>query len=208
LSPAGQRLAAAEAAAAPVVALTISADGTRAAAASITGTIAIIDRATHEIRRTFGQTGAPLWSIAFLPDSRTLLAGGGDGTIRRWDSETGQSVDGIASARGDLLAADPGDAGAQVFRACAACHTLAANQGERAGPSLHGIFGRRIASLPGYDYSDALKRLDIVWTRETLAKLFDVGPSTFTPGTKMPEQRIGSDDDREALVGFLERATR
>jgi cytochrome c len=30
---------------------------------------------------------------------------------------------------------------------------------------------------------------------------------TYTPGTKMPEQRIGSAADREALVKFLERAT-
>jgi cytochrome c len=95
-----------------------------------------------------------------------------------------------------------------VFRACVACHTLAPDQGNRAGPSLHGIFGRRIASLPGYNYSEALKHLDIVWTRETLAKLFEIGPARCTPGTKMPEQRISSRDDREALVKFLEQATR
>jgi cytochrome c len=29
----------------------------------------------------------------------------------------------------------------------------------------------------------------------------------YTPGTKMPEQRIGSAEDRAALVRFLERAT-
>jgi cytochrome c len=73
---------------------------------------------------------------------------------------------------------------------------------------LHGIIGRRIASLPGYNYSEALKHLDIVWTPETLAKLFEIGPARYTPGTKMPEQRIGSPEDREALIQFLERATR
>jgi cytochrome c len=30
----------------------------------------------------------------------------------------------------------------------------------------------------------------------------------YTPGTKMPEQKIGSADDRAALVQFLARATR
>ncbi len=78
----------------------------------------------------------------------------------------------------------------------------------RAGPTLAGIFGRKIASLPGYDFSDALKRLDIVWTPETVAKLFEVGPAQYTPGTKMPEQIIGSPADRDALVRFLEKATR
>jgi cytochrome c len=47
-----------------------------------------------------------------------------------------------------------------------------------------------------------------VWTPETVAKLFEVGPATYTPGTKMPEQRIASPEDRDALVRFLEKATR
>ena len=94
-----------------------------------------------------------------------------------------------------------------MFRACVACHTLSADDGNRAGPTLAGLFGRRIATLPGYRFSDALKKLDIVWTPETVAKLFEVGPATYTPGTKMPEQRIGSAEDRDALVKFLERAT-
>jgi cytochrome c len=38
--------------------------------------------------------------------------------------------------------------------------------------------------------------------------LFEVGPASYTPGTKMPEQSIGSADDRKALVDFLERATK
>jgi cytochrome c len=70
------------------------------------------------------------------------------------------------------------------------------------------LFGRHIASLPGYKYSEALKHLDIVWTPETVSKLFEIGPARYTPGTKMPEQIIGSADEREALVKFLERATK
>ena len=50
--------------------------------------------------------------------------------------------------------------------------------------------------------------MDIVWTPETVSRLFEVGPATYTPGTKMPEQKIGRPEDREALVRFLEKATR
>ena len=107
-----------------------------------------------------------------------------------------------------LMAAYVGDHGADVFRACVACHTLGADQANRAGPTLAGIFGRRIATAPGYNFSEALKRLDIVWTPETVAKLFEMGPAAYTPGTKMPEQRIGSEADRTALEQFLERATK
>jgi cytochrome c len=49
--------------------------------------------------------------------------------------------------------------------------------------------------------------MDIVWTPETVAKLFEVGPAAYTPGTKMQEQRITSAEDREALVRFLGRVT-
>jgi len=114
----------------------------------------------------------------------------------------------IAGAPEDPLAPYAGDPGAEVFRACVACHTLKSDEGMRAGPTLAGIFGRKIATLPGYNFSPALKKLDIVWTPETVSKLFELGPMTYTPGTKMPEQRIGSSEDRTALVKFLERATK
>jgi cytochrome c len=208
LSPAGGQRGAVDASATPITSLALSDNGERIAAASIGGPVAIIDRKTHTLSRSLAGPGLPVWSAAFLPDGRTLLTGGADGAIRRWDSDTGQPADAVASGDPeDSLAAYAGDPGAQVFRACAACHTLKPDEGNRAGPTLHGIFGRRIATLPGYNFSPALKRLDIVWTPDTLAQLFDIGPATYTPGTKMPEQRIGSPEDRTALVRFLERAT-
>jgi len=80
-------------------------------------------------------------------------------------------------------------------------------EGPRAGPSLWHVFGRRIATLPGYNFSPALKKMDIVWSKKTVAKLFEIGPAHYTPGTKMPEQKIGSAADRKALVDFLGRVT-
>jgi cytochrome c len=189
--------------------MAISSDGAWVAAAGIGGAVAVIDRKTHHLARTLVGPGLPVWSVAFLPDSRTLLTGGADNVIRRWNAVTGDPVDPLLfENKADPLAAYAGDHGADVFRACVACHTLGADQAGRAGPTLAGLFGRRIATLPGYDFSDALKRLDIVWTPETVSKLFEIGPSAYTPGTKMPEQRIGSEQDRAALVQFLERATK
>jgi cytochrome c len=192
----------------PVISIAISPDGALVAAAGIGGSVAVVDRKTRDLARTLVGPGLPVWSVAFMPDSRTLLTGGADNIIRRWDAVTGDPVDPILlESAGDPLAAYAGDHGAEVFRACVACHTLGAEQANRAGPTLAGIFGRRIATLPGYHFSEALKRLDIVWTPETVSRLFEIGPSAYTPGTKMPEQRIGSEQDRAALVKFLERAT-
>jgi cytochrome c len=192
---------------APIVALAISPDGALIAAAGINGTVSIIDRRARGVLRTLvGQ--APVWSVAFLPDDATLLTGGADGAIRRWNALTGEPIGStLKGTAADPLAAYAGDHGAEIFRACVACHTFSEKDKARAGPTLARLFGRRIASLPNYRFSDALKGMNIVWTPDTVAKLFEVGPNAYTPGTKMPEQRIGSPEDRKALTDFLARAT-
>ena len=192
----------------PIVALAMSRDGALIAAAGIGGAVALIDRKERRVLRTLGGPGLPVWSVAFLPDNATVLTGGADGAIRRWNALTGDPIgSSLTGTPADPLAAYAGDHGAEIFRACVACHTLSEKDNARAGPTLAGLFGRRIASLPGYRFSEALKSMNIVWTPETVAKLFEVGPNAYTPGTKMPEQRIGSPEDRKALTDFLARAT-
>lgn len=192
----------------PVVALAMSADGALIAAAGIGGTVAIVDRKSRRLLRTLLGPGPPVWSVAILSDGETLVTGGADGRIKRWNARTGDPIgSGLIGTPADPLAAYAGDRGANVFRACVACHTLSDKEVQRAGPSLAGLYGRKIASLPGYRFSDALKTMDIVWTPETVARLFEIGPNAYTPGTKMPEQRIGSAEDRRALTEFLGRAT-
>jgi cytochrome c len=208
LTTGGQESGGVQAGQTPIVALAISPDSTLIVAAGIGGAVAVIDRKTRSIARTLAVPGSPVWSVAILPDNATLLTGGADGKIRRWNARTGESIGSSLQATSrDPLAAYAGDHGAEVFRACVACHTLSERDAQRAGPTLAGLYGRRIASLPGYRFSDALKRMDIVWTPETVSKLFELGPNTYTPGTKMPEQRIGSAEDRRALADFLGRAT-
>src|SRR5215467_7632138 len=209
LSAAGELTGEIEAAQAPIIAVALSRDGSLIAAAGVRGSVAIIDRRARKLERTLVGPGLPVWSAAFFPDGRTLLTGGSDRMIRRWNAVTGEPIGNVVTgAPEDPLAAFAGDPGAEVFRACVACHTLHANDGVRAGPTLAGVFGRRIATLPGYNFSEPLKKLDIVWTPETVAKLFEIGPAAYTPGTKMPEQRIGPAEDRTALVKFLERTTK
>jgi cytochrome c len=209
LSPKGELRGELQASATPVIALAMSPDGKHLAAAGIRGSVAVIERQARKLGHTLVGPGLPVWSVAFFPDGHTLLTGGADRTIRRWDALTGEPIGAVVvGAPDDALATYAGDPGAQVFRACVACHTLSSDEGNKAGPSLAGIFGRHIAALPGYRYSDALKHMNIVWTPETVAKMFEVGPMAYTPGTKMPEQKIGSAEDRKALVEFLAKATK
>jgi cytochrome c len=209
LSPAGETLGEVDALPNPVIALAVSPDGNLVAAAGIRGSVALIERKSRTLAHTLVGPGLPVWSVAFFPDSRTLLTGGADRMIRRWDASNGEPIGAaVVGAPEDPLAAYAGDHGAEIFRACVACHTLSPDEGNKAGPTLSGIFGRRIATLPGYNFSPALKKLNIVWTPETVSRLFEVGPASYTPGTKMPEQTIGSAEDRKALVDFLAKATK
>ena len=208
LSAAGELSAAVEAGTTPIIQLAISKDARLVAAATTRGSVAVIDRDQRRLMHTLVGPGLPVWSIAFLPDNATLLTGGTDAFIRRWNAVTGEPLDStLVGVPEDPLKQYAGDHGADVFRACVACHTLKPDEGQKAGPTLWHIFGRRIATLPGYNFSPALKKLDIVWSKETIAKLFEIGPAHYTPGTKMPEQTINAEDDRKALVDFLARVT-
>ena len=91
------------------------------------------------------------------PGSRRKVSSASTG---RWNALTGELLGSpVVGALGDPLAAFAGDHGAEIFRSCIACHTLSAKDEVRAGPTLAGIFGRRIASLPGYNFSEALKKM-------------------------------------------------
>ena len=193
----------------PVIALAVSPDGTRIAAATVAGSVAVIDRTERRILFHLVGPGLPVWSVAWRPDGREILTGGSDRLVRRWNARSGEPIGPLSLARAtDVLAGFTGSRGAELFQACAACHTLTPDGGNRAGPTLHGVIGRRIATAPGYAFSDALKKLDIVWTADTIGRLFAIGPSRYTPGTKMPEQTVPDDADRAALVAFIEGATR
>jgi cytochrome c len=192
----------------PVVALAAAPDGGVLAAASLGGSVGLWSVAEARLLRTLEGPGMPVWAVAFAADGRTLWTGGQDRVVRRWDADTGAPL-GPLAAVADAAAPPPGaDAhGARVFRACAACHALTPEGGANmAGPHLHGLFGRRMGSLPGYRYSERLARGDIVWTRETVADLFGRGPDVVVPGTTMPVQRVEEAGDLAALLRFLEAA--
>jgi cytochrome c len=193
----------------PLVALALSPDGGTIAAGGLRGQTPLVDRASRSIRAVLVGPGLPVWSLAFSPDGKELYSGGADRLVRRWNAITGEHVGAVSPRAGESVTAGLSEErGAQLFRACAACHTLTPQDGNRAGPTLHGVFGRRIGTAAGYNFSPALTQMDIVWNAQTIARLFEIGPNAYTPGTKMPEQTIPSAEDRRALVEWLERVTR
>ncbi|MGQ0674780.1 MAG: c-type cytochrome [Rhodospirillales bacterium] len=123
------------------------------------------------------------------------------------------SVLAAALAGGTAAAQDPkpgaGDAkrGEELFRKCVACHTLEEGGRNKAGPRLHGLFGRKAGGVGDFKYSPALRDSDLVWTPETVDALFAKGPDVLTPGSKMPLQTMTNAKDRADLIAYLMRAT-
>jgi cytochrome c len=209
VNPATGALVALPLAEVPLVALAASADGRIVAAAGFRGALALVDRPGRAVQRRLSGPAFPLWSLAFSPDGREILTGGADRLVRRWVVATGEPVNPVlAEAPEARFAALANHPGAEVFKACGACHTLSPDDGNRAGPTLHGVMGRKVGTAPGYAYSPALLGKPIIWSRESIARLFEIGPNAMLPGTKMPEQVVNRAEDREALVDFIEKATR
>jgi cytochrome c len=191
---------------APLFAVALSPDGERLAATGMDGTITIFMTATGAVDDVLGGERSPLWSLAMAPDGRTLFAGGNDRTIRQWSLATGQEIDEPAPLPvADAAERAPTDDEAAAWQRCAACHTLDPDGGNRAGPTLHGIFGRPVGTVEGYPYSRALAGGELVWTEASVADLFRRGPDVVTPGTKMPIQRITDENELAALIAFLKR---
>lgn len=205
LSGKTQTLAVAEV---PIVALAVSRDGRMIAAAGFRGALALVNTENRSILRKLSGPAFPLWSLAFSTDGNEILTGGADRLVRRWHVASGEPVNPLIPSTQEPVNGLESHGGAEVFKACVACHTLNPNDGNRAGPSLHAIIGRTIGTASGYSYSPALSRRDIIWSRAQIARLFEIGPNAMLPGTKMPEQVITRAEDREALVDFLEKATR
>lgn len=107
-----------------------------------------------------------------------------------------------------LLAAAPAradvDKGADSFDAnCAECHSLATPPRNKKGPSLVGVFGRSAATVPGYEYSDAMKNSKITWTRDQLDAYIKL-PKAAVPGGKMKFDGLSDAKERSDLIDFLE----
>jgi cytochrome c len=101
--------------------------------------------------------------------------------------------------------AGPGDArrGAQAFRACAACHSVAPGE-HMTGPSLAKVWNQKAGSAEGFmRYSEAMKRLDARWDARSLDKWL-ADPERFLPGTTMTFPGIKDASARRDLIAYLE----
>ena len=119
----------------------------------------------------------------------------------------------LAAASLSLLLLSPsaqagGDAveGAKVFRACAACHSLAPGR-HMTGPSLAGLWDRKAGTAAGFTrYSDALKSAAVTWNAQTLDSWL-TDPRAFIPNNRMSFPGIHDAKARADLIAYLQQAS-
>jgi cytochrome c len=119
--------------------------------------------------------------------------GGAEGTV------TGQGEGGGLATL--LAAADPG-AGEKDIRKCAVCHSFEQGGAAKLGPPLWGILGREIASVDGFNYSDALASKDGAWDYDKL-DAFLTNPKNWAPGTKMAFAGVKKPAERADIIAYL-----
>jgi cytochrome c len=120
---------------------------------------------------------------------------------------TGHVVLGLTASLGGMSlawlasAATPaGTPSAADFSRCAGCHSTQAGQ-NKIGPSLAGVFDRPSGSVPGYNYSAAMKNAHLTWDDQTLDKFLQ-NPGGLVHGTKM-FATVPDAGTRQRVIAYL-----
>ena len=101
-----------------------------------------------------------------------------------------------------LLALGSIDHGKTVFNKCAACHSVAKGGGNKIGPSLWGVIGRKAGSIGDYKYSKAMSEFDKTWDFKAI-NIFLIKPKDYVKGTKMAYAGLKKEKDRASIILYL-----
>ena len=94
------------------------------------------------------------------------------------------------------------DTGTKLGKACQACHSFDKGGQAKVGPNLWGIVGRKVASMDGFAYSEAMKGKGGNWGYDELYK-FLANPKGVVVGTKMGFAGYPKFDDRANVIAYL-----
>jgi cytochrome c len=102
-----------------------------------------------------------------------------------------------------LLAKADATKGAHDAKVCETCHNFQKGGGPKIGPDLWGVVGRKVASVPGFEYSDAIKGVGGDWSYEILNKWI-TDPKAMAAGTKMTFPGEHDPHRRADILAYLQ----
>lgn len=192
----------------PVLAVSVDSASQKIAFGTAKGRVVIADVLGGEIQHDFKAVKGPIWAMQLAKGAKDLYFSGLDDWITRIPLDDFIVPHPLAVQDRRFNSDGPIDNGAKQFaRKCSVCHSLTSSSKRRAGPTLYGVFGRKVGAVEGYPYSEDLLAMDLVWSESTIDLLFRDGPDVVTPGSKMPVQRINVEQDRADLINYLKHAT-
>ena len=93
--------------------------------------------------------------------------------------------------------------GAEVFKKCAACHTINQGGANGIGPNLYATLGEPVGQgKGGFAFSDALKAVGGTWTWDAM-NAWLTSPRKFANGTKMTFAGLSNPQDRANVILYL-----
>jgi len=120
-------------------------------------------------------------------------------------SETNSVNSGTENIMALFASASAAD-GAKIFSKCKACHSIAKEGGNKIGPALWGVLGRKAGSLSDYKYSKAMTAYGKSWSFEEMNG-FLTKPKEWVKGTKMSYAGLKSAKDRASLILYMNENT-
>ena len=96
--------------------------------------------------------------------------------------------------------------GKKLFGKCAVCHSLDPSAPQGAGPNLHAIMGKSVASGSDFPFSQALEEKGGTWNDESL-EVFLKNPMKNVPGTVMAFAGFKKEEDRKQIICHLRSAS-
>ena len=103
-----------------------------------------------------------------------------------------------------LFASTSSADGAKIFKKCAACHSIAQGGGNKIGPALWSVLGRKAGSVSDYKYSKAMVAYGKVWTFDEMNG-FLIKPKEWVKGTKMSFAGLKNEKDRVAVILYMNK---
>lgn len=164
--------------------------------------------------RTFQAVVSAFW-LAFLavlgvniigglimPEHETVEKFGYPVEVPEVQTAAAGSADAVRPNIIPLIAVATVDNGEAVFRKCQSCHSVEEGAKPKTGPNLHGVVGRPVATLAGFNFTESLKAVGGDWSYQKLDDYLE-NPKHLAPKGSMSFAGLKKHDERAAAIKFL-----